>query len=168
MKRIGLLSDTHSYLDPKLKEFFKACDEIWHAGDVGNVAVIDELRKWNENVRIVFGNIDGKDVRIESIKDFWYECEGKTVFMTHIGGYPGRYNKRMKEIFQDHSPDIFICGHSHILKVMYDKKYDFLHLNPGACGNVGFHHMRTALRFIIDGDDIKDMELIELGKRGKS
>ncbi len=166
MTRIGLLSDTHSYLDPKLEELFANCDELWHAGDIGNVAVLDTLRSWKPVVRAVWGNIDGQDIRIETKQDLWFDCAGMTIFMTHIGGYPGRYNRRMKEIFAERTPDVFICGHSHILKVMYDKKHEFLHINPGACGKAGFHHVRTALRFAIDGGEVKEMEVIELGKRG--
>jgi putative phosphoesterase len=166
MKKIGLLSDTHSFLDPRLKEMFKECDEIWHGGDIGQIRILDELRTWNKNIRAVYGNIDDKIVRVDTIRDLWFKCEEKLVFITHIAGYPGRYNKRIKEIFLERTPDIFVCGHSHILKVMYDNKFDFLHLNPGACGHIGFHHMRTALRFVIDGSNIRDMELIELGPRG--
>ncbi len=166
MTKIGLLSDTHSFLDPKLGDFFKDCDQIWHAGDIGKRDLIDQIKEWNDDCKIVYGNIDGHLIRAETVRDLWFKVEDKTVFMTHIGGYPGRYNRRMKQIFAEKTPDIFVCGHSHILKVMYDKKYDFLHINPGACGNIGFHQVRTAIRFNIDGTDINGMELIELGHRG--
>jgi putative phosphoesterase len=156
--KIGLLSDTHSYLDPKVRLYFKECDEIWHGGDVGDAVVINELEKFKP-VRAVFGNIDDKDI--------WFQCEDLTVWMTHIGGAPPNYNPRIKKILKDRVPDIFICGHSHILRIKKDPNYkDMLYLNPGAAGNHGFHLIKTLLRFEVVGNEIKNMEAIELGKRG--
>lgn len=166
MKRIGLLSDTHGYLDPKLQDHFAECDEIWHAGDVGPASVLDQISTWNKEMRVVYGNIDDHEVRSMAPLDLFFPCEGKTVLITHIAGYPGRYNRRARELIITHKPDIVVCGHSHILKVIYDKKLNHLHLNPGACGKHGFHQIRTALRFTIDGNDIRDMQVIELGLRG--
>jgi len=167
VRRIGLLSDTHGFLDPKLQNHFEECHEIWHAGDVGPAAVLDELASWGKDLRLVYGNIDDHEVRVMTEKDLIFPCEGKTVFITHIAGYPGRYNGRVKALLTDQKPDIVVTGHSHILKVIYDKKLDHLHLNPGACGRHGFHQVRTALRFTIDGTDIRDMQVIELGSRGR-
>ena len=167
MTRVGLLSDTHSWLDPTLEEHFKSCDEIWHAGDFGNAQVIDQMSEWGKPLRMVWGNIDDHEVRAMCPRDLFFECEGKSIFMTHIAGYPGRYNGHARKLIEAQQPDIVVTGHSHILKVIYDKKLDHLHLNPGACGRHGFHQMRTALRFTIDGSDIRDMQVLELGLRGK-
>lgn len=164
MKRIGLLSDTHSYFDARFKELFKDVDEIWHAGDLGDIKVLDEMRAFKP-VRAVYGNIDDSVIRQELDEVFEFECEGVQVYLIHIGGYPGKYEKRVKAELIKKKPKLFITGHSHILKVMYDKNLDLLHLNPGAAGRSGFHAVRTALRFTIDGDDIKDMEVIELGPK---
>ena len=166
MKKIGLLSDTHSFLDPSIFKYFEACDEIWHAGDIGKVEVVDQLEAFKP-LRAVYGNIDGKELRIRFPEDLRFECEGVNVWMTHIGGYPGRYNKRVRGIMEENPPDLFICGHSHILKVMPDRKYNLLHMNPGACGHHGMHRMRTLLRFAIEAGNIQEVEVIELGKRGK-
>ena len=164
--KIGLLSDTHSYLDPKVLTYFKDCDEIWHAGDIGDRAVVDELEKIKP-LRAVFGNIDDQDMQVRYPEDLWFDCEGLTVWMTHIGGAPPNYNPRIKKIFKERTPDIFICGHSHILRVKKDPNYNnLLYLNPGAAGNHGFHHIKTIMRFELIGKEIKNMELIELGKRG--
>lgn len=164
--KIGLLSDTHSYLDPKVLNYFKDCDEIWHAGDIGDRAVVDELEKIKP-LRAVFGNIDDQDMQVRYPEDLWFECEGLTVWMTHIGGAPPNYNPRIKKIFNERTPDIFICGHSHILRVKKDPNYNnLLYLNPGAAGNHGFHHIKTIMRFELIGKEIKNMEVIELGKRG--
>jgi uncharacterized protein len=164
--KIGLLSDTHSYLDPKVLDYFKDCDEIWHAGDIGDRAVVDELEKIKP-LRAVFGNIDDKDMQVRYPEDLWFSCEGLTVWMTHIGGAPPNYNPRIKKIFKERTPDIFICGHSHILRVKKDPNYkNLLYLNPGAAGNHGFHHIKTIVRFEVIGKEIKNMEVIELGKRG--
>lgn len=164
MLRIALLSDTHGYLDPKIFKFFDTCDQIWHAGDIGNIAVTDQLSKIKP-VIAVHGNIDGQDVRKVHPKDQRFMCEGVDVFITHIGGYPNRYSSdALAEIKKD-PPKLFICGHSHILKVMYDDKYKLLHINPGAAGIHGFHKVKTLIRFTIDADKIKDLEVIELGER---
>lgn len=167
MKRIGLLSDTHSFLDDQIFTYFEECDEVWHAGDIGEVSLADRLEAF-KSFRAVYGNIDDEKIRIRYPEDLRFKCEEVDVFMTHIGGYPGRYNKRVRQIFQDNPPRLFICGHSHILKVMPDKKYDLLHINPGACGHHGFHKIRTIIRFTIEGADIKDLEAIELGLRGRT
>ena len=166
MMRIGLLSDTHGYLDPKVLEYFAECDEIWHAGDMGSLAVMDELAE-HKPVRGVYGNIDGTKIRTVYPLDLRFTVEGVAVWMTHIGGYPGRYDKRVREILQNGPPPkLFICGHSHILKVMRDPKYNnMLTMNPGAAGVHGFHKVKTTLRFTLDAGTIKDLEVIELGKR---
>ena len=164
--KIGLLSDTHSYLDPKILEHFKACDEIWHAGDIGDRLVVDELEKFKP-VRAVFGNIDDKDLQVRYPEDLWFTCEQITIWMTHIGGAPPNYNPRVKKILKSKVPDIFICGHSHILRVKKDPNFKImLYVNPGAAGNHGFHPIKTIMRFEITGKEIKNMEVIELGKRG--
>lgn len=164
--KIGLLSDTHSYLDPKVLNYFKDCDEIWHAGDIGERVVVDELEKIKP-LRAVFGNIDDQDMQVRYPEDLWFDCEGLTVWMTHIGGAPPNYNPRIKKIFKERIPDIFVCGHSHILRVKKDPNYkNLLYLNPGAAGNHGFHHIKTIVRFEVIGKEIKNMEVIELGKRG--
>ncbi len=164
--KIGLLSDTHSYLDPKILSYFSNCDEIWHAGDIGDSTVANELEKFKP-LRAVFGNIDDKDMQVRFQEDLWFTCEGLTVWMTHIGGAPPNYNPRIKKILKEKVPDIFICGHSHILRVKKDATYkNMLYLNPGAAGNHGFHPIKTILRFEIVGKEIRNMEVIELGKRG--
>jgi len=164
MTRIGLISDTHSYLDERFAELFKDVDEVWHAGDIGDIRVLDKLRAFKK-VRAVYGNIDGLEIRQELEENNRFMCEQVDVWITHIGGYPGRYDNLVKGTIFTQPPKLFISGHSHILKVMYDKKLDLLHLNPGACGISGFHAVRTALRFAIDGENIKDMEVIELGPK---
>ncbi len=166
MKKIGLLSDTHSTLDPKVFHYFEEVDEIWHAGDIGNMEVIEKLETFKP-LRAVYGNIDGGKLRTEFPLDLRFDCEGMDVWITHIGGYPGRYNKRVREIMAINPPDLFICGHSHILKVMPDKKHNLLHINPGACGVHGFHKVKTIIRFNIDQAKITDLQVIELGVRGK-
>ncbi len=165
--RIGLLSDTHGYLDPTIAKHFGQCQEIWHAGDIGSGPIIEQLSKIAP-VRAVYGNIDDRHITSVYPRDLRFECEGRDVFITHIGGYPGRYNRRIKELMQVDPPDLFICGHSHILKVIYDKKYQCLHMNPGACGHHGLHHVRTLLRFSIVEGKIQDAEVVELGRRGRS
>jgi len=167
MKRIGLLSDTHSFLDPTLLDHFSECDEIWHAGDIGDIAVAHQFEQLEATFRAVYGNIDDKSVTAVYPRDLRFDCEGLDVFITHIGGYPGRYNKRIKEIMETDPPQLFICGHSHILKVIYDKKFESLHMNPGACGHHGFHKIRTAIRFSVGMGAVKDAEIIELGQRGR-
>lgn len=164
--KIGLLSDTHSYLDPKILSYFKDCDEIWHAGDIGDRIVADELEK-SKPFRAVYGNIDDKDIEVRYPQDLWIKCEGLTVWMTHIGGAPPNYNPRIKKAFKEKIPDIFICGHSHILRVKKDPNYkNLLYINPGAAGNQGFHAIKTIIRFEIVGKQVIKLEAIELGKRG--
>ncbi len=164
MLRIALLSDTHNYLDPKIFKYFDSCDQIWHAGDIGTISVTDELSKIKP-VIAVYGNIDGTDVRKVYPLNQTFMCENVKVFITHIGGYPNRYSAEALKEIQENKPQLFICGHSHILKVMYDDKYKLLHINPGAAGNHGFHNVKTMVRFTIDGEKIKDLEVVELGKR---
>jgi len=165
MTRIGLLSDTHGFLEKELFSILTRCDEIWHAGDFGNVDVYHELVQMNKPLKGVYGNIDGPELRLHLPLDQIWQVEDVKIFMTHIGGYPGKYPARIKNLLIELKPDIFVCGHSHILKVIYDKKLNLLHLNPGACGREGFHKVRTALKFTIDGDKISDMGIIELGAR---
>ena len=161
MRKIGLLSDTHCFIEPKLYEFFKDCDEIWHAGDFGNIETYDELARFKP-LKGVYGNIDGQEIRLACKKHLKFRCEDVKVWITHIGGYPGKYDMSVKPgIFQD-PPDLFICGHSHILKVIYDKKINSLHINPGAAGNTGFHKVKTLMRFTIEGKEIKDLEIMEI------
>lgn len=164
--KIGLLSDTHSYLDPKVLEHFSNCDEIWHAGDIGDAGVITELQRIKP-VRAVFGNIDGKELQTVWPENYRAVIEGVSILMTHIGGTPPRYNPRVKKLLTERTPAIFICGHSHILKVGRDPALNnMLFVNPGAAGNHGFHHMKTIVRFEILSGEIRNMEVIELGKRG--
>ncbi len=160
MRRIGLISDTHTTFDETLRTFLADVDEIWHAGDVGTLAVADQIAEFKP-LRAVWGNIDGADMRRAHPADQIFECEAVKVVMTHIGGYPRRYTLPSEAKILSHRPQIFISGHSHILKVIYDEKYNLLHLNPGAAGNYGIHKMRTALRFKIDGERIYDMEVGE-------
>ena len=164
MPRIALLSDTHNYLDPKIFKYFETCDQIWHAGDIGSISITDELSKIKP-VIAVYGNIDGQDVRKIYQKNQRFMCEGVDVFMTHIGGYPNRYSPEVLTEINKKAPKLFICGHSHILKVMYDEKYKLLHINPGAAGIHGFHKVKTLVRFSIEADKIKDLEVIELGQK---
>ena len=164
MTKIGLLSDTHGFVDPKIYNYFKDVDEIWHAGDIGDIAVIDELRKF-KTLRGVYGNIDDHLIRTEMPEFNRFMCEGVDVLMTHIGGKPGTYAKPALEVLEEKAPKLFICGHSHILLVKMDPKYNMLWMNPGACGFKGFHSVKTILRFSITGDRIHDLEVIELGKR---
>jgi len=161
MVRIGLISDTHSFFDPRFFELFKDVDEIWHAGDIGDKKVLEQIESFKP-FRAVYGNIDGADLRRELNQHERFMCEDVDVLMTHIGGYPGKYDRSIKNTLFKNPPKLFICGHSHILKVIYDKKLDLLHINPGAAGRYGFHKVRTAIRFVIDGSLIKDMEVIEL------
>jgi putative phosphoesterase len=162
--KIGLLSDTHGYLDPKIYEYFKDVDEIWHAGDVGSVEVIDELRKFKPT-RGVYGNIDDYVVRREFPEFNRFKCEDVDVLITHIAGKPGKYSKPAYDELIKGAPKLFICGHSHILLVKMDPKFNMLWMNPGACGIKGFHTVKTILRFSITGDRIHDLEAIEIGKR---
>lgn len=164
MPAIGLISDTHSYLDPQVFEYFKEVDEIWHIGDVGDAQVLDQLRAFKP-LRGVYGNIDDRGIRQELPLDYRFVMEDMDIWMTHIGGYPGKYTSRVRDILQIKAPDLFICGHSHILKVMRDKKYNMLCMNPGAAGKHGFHKLRTLLRFHIKDKTLSNLEVIELGIR---
>ncbi|MFN8278547.1 MAG: metallophosphoesterase family protein [Chitinophagales bacterium] len=167
MKRIGLISDTHGYLDTAVKEHFSGVDEIWHAGDIGDLAVTDAL-KAIKPVRAVFGNIDDSRARAEWPEDARFTVEGVSVWITHIGGYPGHYSPRVRRELALRAPDIFVCGHSHILRVMRDPAFgQMLVLNPGAAGIHGFHRVKTLLRFSIHDGKVLDMEAIEMGKRGQ-
>ena len=164
MTKILLLSDTHSYIDDQILKYVKQADEVWHAGDIGNLNVTDTLKSYKP-LKAVYGNIDDDKARLEFPENNRFLCEKVDVLMTHIGGYPNRYDKRIKEEITQNPPKIFISGHSHILKVMWDKKLNLLHMNPGAAGKHGFHQVRTMLRFVIDSEQIKDLEIIELEKR---
>ena len=164
MTKIGLLSDTHGFLDEAVFKHFDSCDEIWHGGDFGNIEIAERLNAFRP-LKGVFGNIDGYDVRSIYPQKLVWACEGVTVFMTHIGGYPNRYAPGIKQDLVNHKARLFITGHSHILKVMYDNKINCLHMNPGAAGKQGWHTIRTLLRFSIQGADIRDCEVIELGTR---
>ncbi|GLB50583.1 metallophosphoesterase family protein [Neptunitalea lumnitzerae] len=161
MTRILLLSDTHSHIDDSILKYVKMADEVWHAGDIGDITVTDTIKALKP-LKAVYGNIDNHVARAEFPENNRFFCEGVDVWITHIGGYPNKYNPRVKEEITKNPPKLFICGHSHILKVMWDKKLNLLHMNPGACGKHGFHKVRTMLRFVIDGNDIKDLEIIEL------
>ena len=164
MKKILLLSDTHSFLDEKILKYVRLVDEVWHAGDIGNLNVTDEIKKLKP-LRAVFGNIDDDKARMEFPLNNRFWCEEVDVLITHIGGYPGKYNQAIRSELQSNPPKLFICGHSHILKVQFDKTLNLLHMNPGAAGISGFHQVRTMLRFVIDGAQIKDLEIIEMEKK---
>ena len=165
MTRIGLISDTHNYLDDAVFTHFDKCDEIWHAGDFGTSEISDKLKAFKP-LKGVYGNIDSHDIRLEFPEKLRFTCEEVNVFMMHIGGYPGRYSLGARTELQAHPTQLFISGHSHILKVIFDDKLRCLHMNPGAAGNHGWHKVRTLIRFVIDGKDMKQCEVIELGKRG--
>lgn len=168
MTRIGLLSDTHGFLDEAVFQHFSNCDEIWHGGDFGaDVAekLADRLKSSKTVLRGVYGNIDGQDIRKSYPEQLIFMCEEVKVMMRHIGGYPPRYNPETKKELLIHQPQLFISGHSHILKVMYDEALQCLHMNPGAAGKQGWHKVRTLIRFVIDGAAMKDCEVIELGKK---
>ena len=164
MTKILLLSDTHGHMDETILKYAAQADEVWHAGDIGNLSVTDRLKALKP-VRGVYGNIDDHVIQKEFPENNRFMCEGVDVWITHIGGYPNRYNVRVLDEIRSNPPKLFICGHSHILKVMHDKKLGLLHMNPGACGKHGFHQVRTMLRFVIDGEKISDLEVVELGKR---
>jgi putative phosphoesterase len=163
MTRIGLLSDTHSELDERIFRHFAECDEIWHAGDFGSLELITRLQNFKP-LRGVYGNIDDARIRAQFPLDLRFECDGVPVFMTHIGGYPGKYAPRVKKILQENPPvnGLFITGHSHILKVMPDRELNFLHINPGACGSQGWHKVKTLVRFTLEAGVIAGLEVIEL------
>ncbi|REL33857.1 metallophosphoesterase [Rhodohalobacter sp. SW132] len=165
--KIGLLSDTHNYLDPRIAEYFSGCDEIWHAGDFGSIGIAEELQKVAP-VYGVYGNIDGDDIRKEYPLHQRFNREGINVWMTHIGGLPGRYCLPIKDEIENNPPDLFICGHSHILKIARDQSLNkMLYVNPGAAGKHGFHLYRTVVRFEITFGQVKNMEVINMGKVGE-
>ncbi len=165
MKKILLLSDTHSHIDDTILKYVRLADEVWHAGDIGDLSVTDTIKK-EKPLRAVYGNIDNNEARQEFPLHNRFMCEGVDVWITHIGGYPGKYSPAVREELMANPPKLFICGHSHILKVQFDKKLGLLHMNPGAAGVHGFHQVRTMLRFEINGDKIENLEAIEIGKRG--
>lgn len=160
MTKILLLSDTHSYMGEDILKYVKQVDEVWHAGDIGDLKVTDAIKKLKP-LRAVFGNIDCAEARLEFPEHLKFRCEDVKVWITHIGGYPGRYAPAVREIIKVHTPNLFICGHSHILRVMNDKKLNLLHMNPGAAGTYGIHKVRTLLRFEISGEKIQNLEVIE-------
>jgi len=164
MTRIGLISDTHGYLDENVLKHFENCNEIWHAGDFGTIEIAHSLKQKKE-LKAVYGNIDGQDIRSEFPEQLIFMCEEVKVMIRHIGGYPPKYNPETKKELLIHQPKLFISGHSHILKIMYDDKINCLHMNPGAAGKHGWQKVRTIIRFAIDGKEIKDCEVIELGKK---
>jgi putative phosphoesterase len=161
MKIIGVISDTHSYFDERLYDFFAEVDEIWHAGDIGSEEVLETIEKFKQ-VRAVYGNCDNIQLRMKLKEVERFECEGVDVLLTHIGGYPGAYSTFVKQLIQEKPPKLFICGHSHILKIMPDEKYNLLHINPGAAGNYGPHNVQTAVRFELVNGEIKNVVVIEL------
>jgi putative phosphoesterase len=163
MKKIGLLSDTHNYWDERYETHFAACDEIWHAGDIGSLELAKRFEAFKP-FRAVHGNIDDYHVRYAYPQMLRFTLEDVDVLMTHIGGHPGKYDPSVRPLLYAHPPTLFICGHSHILRVIYDKKLQFLYMNPGAAGKFGIHRVRTLLRFVLDAGDIRDLEVIELGK----
>lgn len=179
MTKIGLIADTHGWLDQQILQHFSQCDEIWHAGDFGNIGIAERLAGKElddsspnkslltvaKRVRGVYGNIDGPDVRSVYPEKLHFTCEEVRVFMTHIGGHPSKYAMGIKKEIQTSQAGLFICGHSHILKIIYDDKINCLHINPGAAGRQGWHQVRTIVRLVIDGKDMRDCEVIELGKR---
>lgn len=165
--RIGLLSDTHGFLDDAIFTHFESCDEIWHAGDIGSPDVLDRVNSFRR-ARMVFGNIDGPEIRSRLSEDLQWSIEGVEVYMTHIGGYPGRYNPRARQELARRKPDLFVCGHSHVLKVMRDTSLGLLHMNPGASGHSGWHSRRTIMRFVVETGNIGDIEVLDLGPRGRN
>lgn len=166
MKTIGIISDTHGFLDPKVFEHFRECDEVWHAGDIGTMEVANALEDFKP-LRAVYGNIDDRDLQTRFPEDLFFDCEGLMVWMTHIGGAPSRYKPRVNKLLKSRIPDIFVCGHSHILRVAKDPAHNgMLFINPGAAGNHGFHSIKTLIRFQVSGKEVTKMEAIELGRRG--
>lgn len=163
MKKIGLLSDTHGYWDERYVRHFESCDEIWHAGDIGSIEVADRLTAFRP-LRAVYGNIDGRELRLRFPQTLRFEVEGAQVLIKHIGGYPGHYDPSVRGSLLTRPPQLFISGHSHILKVKYDKTLSMLHINPGAAGKQGFHRVRTLVRFVVDQGCFSDLEVIELGE----
>ncbi|HEX6224569.1 MAG TPA: metallophosphoesterase family protein [Chryseolinea sp.] len=166
MVKVGLLSDTHGYLDPKVFQHFKDCDEVWHAGDIGTSALAEALENFKP-LKAVYGNIDDKRLQAKFPEDLFFTCEEINVWITHIGGVPPTYNSRIKKMLKTNIPNLFICGHSHILRIKRDPKFNnMLYVNPGAAGNQGFHSMKTLIRFDVNGNAIQNMEVVELGRRG--
>lgn len=164
--KIGLISDTHGFLEPKVFDYFSACDEVWHAGDLGDNQVAEALEKFKP-FRAVYGNIDTKSIQLKYPEDLWFNCEGLNVWITHIGGKPPNYKPRIKKLLKEKPTDIFICGHSHILSIARDPQFNnLLYINPGAAGNHGFHYKKTLVRFEIEHAAVKNLEVIDLGKRG--
>lgn len=166
MTRIGLLSDTHGYLDTRIFDYFENCDEIWHAGDIGSLEVYNKLSAFKP-LRAVWGNIDGYELRRSCPQHNQFTCEKVDVWLTHIGGYPGKYDASIRSAIYKKPPQLFVCGHSHIVKVQYDKTLNLLHINPGSAGISGFHLVQTLIRFEIDGEKIQQLEVVELGSRNK-
>tara|TARA_B100001093_G_scaffold353231_1_gene337700 strand:- start:15 stop:509 length:495 start_codon:yes stop_codon:yes gene_type:complete len=164
MKKILVISDTHGYIDDRILHYAKNSDEVWHAGDIGDFSVVDQLSSVSK-IKAVFGNIDDHNIRKVCPEKNIFICDELKVYIVHIGGYPGSYNKKIKNELIDIRPDIFISGHSHILKIQNDKKNNILHLNPGAAGKIGFHSVRTMIRFEINEKKINNLEVIQLGKR---
>lgn len=162
MRRIGILSDTHGYWDDRYAQYFADCDEIWHAGDIGDISIVERLEEICQ-VRAVSGNIDHGAVKRRCPELLEFTCEEIPVLLTHIGGYPGKWSPGMKRLLRDKGIRLMVDGHSHITKVMYDKELDLLHINPGAAGQQGWHRQRTLVRLVIDGHDMRDCEVIELG-----
>ncbi len=163
MKRVGILSDTHSFWDEKYQTYFAECDEIWHAGDIGSTEIAERLEAICP-LRAVVGNCDSGDLRLRFPTLLRFRCEDANVLLTHIGGYPGHYDRLIRDKIFASPPDLFVCGHSHILKVQYDKTLHLLHINPGAAGMMGWQKERTIIRLTIDGKEFKDLEVITLGK----
>lgn len=163
MKKIGLLSDTHAYWDDRYLKHFADCDEVWHAGDIGSMEVVRKFREF-KTFRAVHGNADGQDIRRECPKNLRFSLEGVDVWITHIGGYPGNYDKEVRQSILIRPPKLFICGHSHILKVKYDKTLQLLHINPGAAGKQGWHKVRSLVRFELNEGNIGELEVIELSE----
>lgn len=164
--KIALLSDTHGYLDKAILKYLTTADEIWHAGDIGSKEVLEQLQELPGKIKIVHGNIDNQQLRLMAPENQVFETSGAKILLTHIAGTPPRYNKKVKVLIEKHRPNILVCGHSHILKVKHDTHYNLLYINPGACGNHGFHKMRTIILFEITNAKPKNMRVIELGKRG--
>ncbi len=167
MKKIALISDTHSHIDDAILQHCRTADEVWHAGDIGSFEVVKALEDLGKPIRMVYGNIDGQNFRRAFPLNLHFEVEGLKVFITHIGGYPGRMYKRVIAEIKKEKPGLYICGHSHICKVMPDHKNNLLHMNPGACGHVGFHKIRTILLFEIEKGRVENLRVVELGKRGR-
>lgn len=164
MLKVGILSDTHGFLNPSVLDFFRDCDEIWHAGDIGSEEVVVKLMEMKP-VRAVYGNIDGLKVRSLCSEFLLFEAGQVKVLMTHIGGYPGKYHPQARKKIEEERPGLFVCGHSHILKVMYDQHYGLLHINPGAAGNYGLHRSVTAVRLKIEGKNMKDLEVLDIPRK---